>query len=367
MASAATSRSSLPTDWLAPLDGLRGVSILMVLTAHVYRPGWGAIAGRMGVTIFFVLSGFLITRLMLREERKEGAVNLRAFYIRRAFRLFPLYYLVLFAYCVILLGVGGRPELRHGFSRALPYYTFYLQEIPFFRASEPIPFYQSWSLGIEEKFYFVWPILAFQLLRTGKARIFVAALGFLVLSAARYQPFGAYVFPYASILVGCLLALAHDSAPMRVMRAALRGAGGAALAVGFLLALQIGIAVGRSGPVGEIATLLYPLGAAAVLVAGLESPSLGRALSVGPLLELGRLSYAIYLVHLLVRNIVEGALQRFAPAYASGAVVYLAMLVLSVVVARALSAWVETPFRKVGRRLAGGAAVPAVSLPQPGA
>ena len=85
------------------LDGLRAVSVVIVLLSHV-RQQWNSVAhseelfhvnGAIGVTVFFVLSGFLITLLALREEAATGALNLGAFYIRRAFRLFPVYYLVL--------------------------------------------------------------------------------------------------------------------------------------------------------------------------------------------------------------------------------------------------------------------------------
>jgi peptidoglycan/LPS O-acetylase OafA/YrhL len=344
--------SVVGSDWLAPLDGLRGISILMVITAHVYRPGWPGLGGALGVTIFFVLSGFLITRLLIREEAERGSVDMWGFYIRRAFRLFPLYYAVLAVYCVLLLGLNARPELRSSFLGALPFYALYLQEIPFFPRPGWIPFFQTWSLGIEEKFYLVWPLLAFKLLSTPRARIGAAAALFVVFSAMRWAPLGQYVFPYAAICVGCLVALLDDR--RRFHEPIYRFLNGPAAWLSVAVLFLLHAVITREWPIAsDAATVLYPLGAAAVLMASLASPSLGRLLSSRFLVELGRLSYGIYLIHLLVRNVVEGVLQR-APWHlaSSGIAVYVLTTAGSVAIAHVLSTRLETPMRLVGRRIA---------------
>ncbi|MDP9148716.1 MAG: acyltransferase [Myxococcota bacterium] len=354
------------SDWLAALDGLRGVSILLVLTAHVYTAGWPRLGGGFGVTVFFVLSGFLITRLLLREKRATGSVDLRAFYVRRAFRLFPIYYLVLALYCLLLLALRIREDLRAAFLGALPWYAFYLQEIPFFRGhGEPLPFYQSWSLGIEEKFYFVWPFLAFGWPARPSTRVILAALSVVVFSAApSFTAAGRYVFPYAAISAGCLLALLYDRPAIRSRLEAAFGSWRAWIAVALLVAIHL-VAVVGLGTFAHVAELLYPAAVAMVLVGSLSSPSLGAALSIRPLTLLGRLSYGVYLIHLLVRNAVELILRRAEPhAIAhSGVAVYLLMLSLSLVAAWFLNARVETPLRLLGRKLAkkserGVAAIP---------
>ena len=157
------------------LDGLRAISVLLVVSVHLhdFETVWKWLAGWQGVTVFFVLSGYLITTLSLREERAaRGAAFVagRAFYARRSLRIFPLYYLTLAAYCGLIFGLGLNPEKRFLLSGAMPYYLLYFQEVPFFYGltgesgivqHANIPFYQSWSLGIEEKFYLVWPVLAF--------------------------------------------------------------------------------------------------------------------------------------------------------------------------------------------------------------
>ena len=154
------------------LDGVRALCVLLVVTVHLYDANerWWWLAGARGVTVFFVLSGYLITSLGLREEAERGTLSLAAFYVRRCCRLLPLYYLTLAAYCVLLFGLGvGGPALRDTMAEALPYYVTYLQEIPFFSLlvaeGRDLPFFHSWSLGVEEKFYLAWPLLAFVLWR----------------------------------------------------------------------------------------------------------------------------------------------------------------------------------------------------------
>ncbi len=134
----------------------------VVLYAH--KAYWAWLAGAKGVVVFFVLSGFLITTLALREEERTGRLSLGAFFLRRAFRLLPLYYLV--------LGVTSAPPPSSGqgtAEHAVPSprrcrYAWYLQEAPFFPllvfAEGRLPFFHAWLLGVEEKFYLLWPLSA---------------------------------------------------------------------------------------------------------------------------------------------------------------------------------------------------------------
>lgn len=151
--------------YIPEVDGLRAIAVLLVVTVHMHDKLWQPLNGALGVVIFFVLSGYLITMLALREEKNRGRLDFGAFYTRRSFRIFPAYYLVLGAYAVLILGLKISPEKAAGFVHNLPYYLFYCQEIPYFHFhSSAFLFYQSWSLGIEEKFYLVWPLLAFGIL-----------------------------------------------------------------------------------------------------------------------------------------------------------------------------------------------------------
>lgn len=346
--------------WIAQLDGLRGISILMVLTVHVYAPGWDGLQGGYGVTVFFVLSGFLITGLLLREERDTSGINLPAFYVRRAFRLFPLYYLVLGAYCVLILIFGLRPDGRAGFAAALPWYLIYMQDVPFFRQGHPgglaamPPFYQSWSLGIEEKFYLVWPILAFRVLRKPNSRITLAICAVLLFSAARFVDVGRFVYPYAAISWGCLFALLYEKASMRMWFDGWVSSWRAPLVFLTWPLLHIMSAV-HTLPDGVrlFAELAYPLSITLVILTSLNVTWLIRGLSFTPLVALGRYSYCIYLVHLLVRQAVERVLGKIGIPKGNGVLVYLLMLLLSTAGASVLFYTVESRFREIGRRIAG--------------
>jgi peptidoglycan/LPS O-acetylase OafA/YrhL len=347
------------SGWIAQLDGLRGISILMVLTVHVYAPGWHDLQGGYGVTVFFVLSGFLITRLLLREERDTGSVSLPTFYIRRAFRLLPLYYLVLGVYCVLILIIGLRPDGRAGFVGALPWYLVYMQDLVFFREGQPggpmaMPFYQSWSLGIEEKFYLVWPVLAFRTLRQPNFRLALAIGSVLLFSAARFVYLGQFVYPYAAISWGCLFALLYETASMRIRLDGWVSSWRAPFVFLTWPILHMMSAI-RTLPnsVRLFAELAYPLSIALVILASLNAGWLIRGLSFTPLVALGRYSYCIYLIHLLVRQAVERVLHRIGIPTGNGVLVYLLMLLLSTAVAIVLFYAVEARFREMGRRIAG--------------
>jgi peptidoglycan/LPS O-acetylase OafA/YrhL len=106
------------------LDGLRALSILLVISIHTTDPLWAPLHGNVGVTIFFVISGFVITTLLLREEDKRGRVRIRAFYARRAFRILPVYCLVLLAY-ILLIGVLKLQPGANDLWKALPYFATY--------------------------------------------------------------------------------------------------------------------------------------------------------------------------------------------------------------------------------------------------
>jgi peptidoglycan/LPS O-acetylase OafA/YrhL len=330
----------------------------MVLAAHVYAPGWHELQGGYGVTVFFVLSGFLITQLLLREEHDAGRISLLSFYVRRAFRLFPIYYLIVAIYCVLIFLFGLRPDGRAGFVDALPWYLIYMQDLPYFRDRThsggpiPVPFFQSWSLGIEEKFYLVWPVMAFRILRDHKSRVALATGAALLFSAARFVPLGRYVYPYAAISWGCLFALLYDSASIRDR---LNGwiSSWRAPVVFLTWPLLHLVSAWNSLPVTArlIAELAYPISIACVILASLRSAWLARVFSLTPLAVLGRYSYCIYLIHMIARQAVNQVLHRMGIGVGNGLLVYLLVLVLSTAGASILYYTVESRFRDMGRRI----------------
>jgi peptidoglycan/LPS O-acetylase OafA/YrhL len=194
--------------WKAPyfpaLDGLRALSLLLVIAGHVRTdlPIKHYLSGGLGVGIFFVLSGFLITILLLREELVVGRVSLGAFYIRRAFRILPPYFLAIGVYLLVGL-FPSQHELRAKFLNGLPYFlTLRNEYVP---KGLAVAFTHSWSLSVEEKFYFVWPILFFILLRKLKGRWAIVPITIIPLFVS---PTGSIPVAYFSLLLGCCVAIA---------------------------------------------------------------------------------------------------------------------------------------------------------------
>src|SRR5947209_682548 len=290
--------------YVPELDGIRAVSILLVIQVHVSPPFLPWLAGYVGVVLFFVLSGYLITTLALREEDERGLVSLKAFYVRRCFRIFPLYYLTIALYCLAILVLGFKPTDRAALLGILPAYLFYLPEVPVgFAWYESTPFNQAWSLGIEEKFYLVWPFLAFVLWRHRPRRRWAGAVVLLALFASSnllyYLDRPGLQFclaPYTHILLGCLLAQAlHDPRRFERLRALGRpGATAAVLAV-YAAAHLASPHLFRAGH-GPVADLLYGLAAALLVACVLVGRGgLQHALRWRPLVFIGTLSYGMYL------------------------------------------------------------------------
>jgi peptidoglycan/LPS O-acetylase OafA/YrhL len=203
--------------YIPVLDGMRALAILGVVTHHAREHVFGRLHGCRGVCVFFVLSGFLITTLSLREEAAVGRLDVRAFMLRRVFRIMPLYYLTLVAVilwaCVFRVIDGGDALISH-----LASYVFYCSEFPIISTGFTLPFGQSWSLGIEEKFYLVWPFLAFWVFARSKHRpkltlVLILSASALALSTGVLAQIWT---SYVAILLGCLLGLLlHDPASFR--------------------------------------------------------------------------------------------------------------------------------------------------------
>ncbi|HET9932659.1 MAG TPA: acyltransferase [Polyangiaceae bacterium] len=144
------------------LDALRGISILAVLWHHATPRQLAGVLGRghLGVQLFFSISGFLITTLLLRERRETGDVDLSRFWVRRALRLFPLYYVTLAGFVAFAWALPtSLPERAH-FFQSLPFYVTHTAN--WFvdgRVTHPMLFAFAWSLSTEQQFYLVWPSL----------------------------------------------------------------------------------------------------------------------------------------------------------------------------------------------------------------
>ena len=332
------------TQRFPALDGFRGLCALLVVTAHMTERGvtWDWLSGGFGVTGFFVLSGYLITTLCLREEEDRGGVGLQAFYIRRSFRIFPSYFVMLALYCAVTLLLSRErwPFLAH----ALPYYLLYCNEF-----APPAPFYQSWSLGMEEKYYLIWPVLAFVMCRGRPVlRIGIAAaLLILAETVGRLPLLPDYCHPlwkYDAILIGCLLAMGLNSRRGFMMLVNLARP----LPAKCLLLAMLGLHLGLSH-----ATFLKPI--YPFIVAGFLTSLIlgdlpwGRHFGGRLGTYLGRRSYGIYLTHTLVIAPIERILSPVGPWWQWNKVLgMLTAIAVSIGLAEVLYRLIEAPLIRIG-------------------
>jgi peptidoglycan/LPS O-acetylase OafA/YrhL len=188
------------------LDGIRAVSITMVIVSHFGKDvGWGDPLGlgSLGVRIFFVISGYLITGLLLKELEQDGRVSLLRFYFRRTMRIFPAFYFYLA--CVLFISALGWADLS--FRQALPALTYTSN---YFVSSLQGTVKHTWSLATEEQFYLIWPAA---LALSGRRRGLIVLLALLIIAPISSHflslKFGYSVpaFFNSPIGIGCLLAL----------------------------------------------------------------------------------------------------------------------------------------------------------------
>ena len=284
------------------VDGLRAVAIALVVAFHAvpdHLPG-----GFVGVDVFFVISGFLISRILMADDRPG---RFRRFYERRARRLFPALALVLLATLaaghVLLLAAPFERLARHTVAAALfvANFAFWRDSGYFDAAALEKPLLHLWSLGIEEQFYLVWPALFWWLLRRPgralRATLALAAASFAatVLVADR-SPTAVFYLPWFrfwELLAGAIVAQVPALAGARQ-----RGAGGALLGGGALASIVAGaVWIDPHRPFPSWPALL-PVVGTAVLLWGGEQTWLGRRLlAARPVVGLGLISYPLYLWH----------------------------------------------------------------------
>lgn len=331
------------------LDGLRAIAALMVVFYHYAGEKWDWLEGWIGVDIFFVLSGFLITTLALREEDKTGRVSLRKFYVRRIFRILPVYFVVLG--CVVALAWARREYFQVGLDRALRYYTTFTNE---YTTAWGAPFGQSWTLGIEQKFYLVWPPVAFTFVAlvvrsrsaTVKTVARLAVSAALIVAAVEYVP-GGYGANYGAIVLGGALAFVlHHRIGYRLLQPLTTPVAGVVLAAAFI-ALHLSIPVDAKFPGARPGFTLLYAGAVALLLPSLIAPGPGRWLLSRPVMTfIGERSYSVYLVQGIAALAVGAIVPVLAiPRTASAIVVCLVALFM----AHLLYRYVEIPMIGRGR------------------
>ncbi len=304
------------------IEGLRGVAILLVVFYHVGLPGFSG--GYVGVDVFFVLSGYLITRLLVKEIEENGRLRLANFYARRARRLLPAAALTLLVTVIasywLLAPVEQRTIPKSAFATAV-----YTSNIYFARAAtdylargaDTNPFLHTWSLSVEEQFYLLWPLLVLLALRFGRRGLivtmiatFISTLGLCLWMTHARQPWAFFLsfsraWEFAAGAISTVLARGTR------FTQSVRWAGLAATVCAAAL-------LTRQTAFPGIAALLPVAGTAIILHAGDASRGAGRLLAVPPLRFIGRISYSWYLWHWPTLVIATSLLGRL-PARWKGA------------------------------------------------
>lgn len=337
------------------LDGVRAISILLVLTWHVNSSLFAWLSGWEGPSIFFVISGFLITTLCLREEDRDGSISLKAFYLRRACRILPLYYVVFAFYILIDIGFNRQGQ-RGPLLDALPYYFTYMNDFAPNVSHLGAPFRLSWTLGVEEKFYLLWPLLGFVLLARRPRYRLIAAAVLVAVTFIGYDPGKHYVY-YSQIMVGCLLAiLLHYRATFERLQTVLK--------FGWLTLAAVVVAhvlVYNHAGIGQI--LFGPAVAAALGSLIVARPSWGRPLASRLMIYIGKRSYAVYLVNLIALSICVEVAHHVAPslrfnsdnqpahsgAWTASILMLLGMTLTSLLLSEVLHRTIERPMIARGR------------------
>jgi peptidoglycan/LPS O-acetylase OafA/YrhL len=301
------------------LDGLRAVGILTVLAFHV-----GAFSGTrvldggfLGVQVFFVISGFLITALLLEEHERNERISLGRFYVRRALRLFPALFAAV-AVAVVYASFAPRNQLHDTAKEAIAAVFYWDNWFHGLRVGKDTILLHTWSLSIEEQFYLVWPLVLLVALRFTRSRSGLwllplalaagAAVARAAVIAVHPGSFGRLYFGTDTradaLLIGCTLALVWARGWLQRAADAFAWLGLPAV-VALALLMWFATVPGRNLYLyGLLACSL----ASAVLIADVvvgRPRLLVRALEQPPLVFVGKISYGLYLWHYVVFWIVR--------------------------------------------------------------
>ena len=299
-------------SFFGALDGLRCLCVMAVLWHHspLHDQMEGAaqifFRGFVGVNFFFVLSGFLITTLLLREEARKGFFSISGFYWRRALRIIPVYFLIVTLAAVYWIGVKGEA----GYLPKLPYYYLFLSNV----LIGDLPLLQpTWSLSVEEQYYLIWPALLLFLPIKGSMRpaVLITLITICVLSAAGNLAFlglrpietehAVWTFSvtgYSAILIGSLLAvILHNPKGFAICY---RAFGFVWMPVLAFVALAVVLNETPGVLRGWPDFLMHLTMALCLMTLVLrEDHALMPVLKARPIARIGQISYGLYLYHLI--------------------------------------------------------------------
>jgi peptidoglycan/LPS O-acetylase OafA/YrhL len=348
----------------ADIDGLRAVAVLLVFAYHLetfaagYVAAWG---GFVGVDVFFVISGFLISSVILREI-DSASFSIKEFYRRRIRRIFPAL-VVMMLVTAIVSSYYMLPTQLYAFAKSLLAATFsisnfyFLSTAGYFSSNIDKPLLHTWSLAVEEQFYILFPLFLLVLRRffprRFKSAIVAVATASFILSVwvVHSSPTTAFYLPTTrawELLLGAMLSI--DLFP-RVHTAAGRNL----LSVVGLLAILIPGFIYINVPFPGASALAPCAGAAFIIAAGETGSSfVGRLLSLKPVVFIGLISYSLYLWHWPI--ILFQHMAMIQPRNASNHMIKGSIVVFAFAVATLSWRFIETPFRKGNLMLKGASA-----------
>lgn len=350
------------TKKIPSLNGLRAISILIVMLSHA---GYGKIIpGGLGVTIFFFLSGYLITTLLIQEHHTHNKINVKKFYLRRFFRLSPpLVVTILIAYCLVMLNLlGGEANPVGFFAQLLYFYNYYAI---FFEGYHHVPNGTGilWSLAIEEHFYILYPLLLslllvkFDLKRIG---LFFILLCFMILCWRYYLTLSPNFNPdrtyYAtdtrldSILFGCVLGVMKNPIRVEIKRNEFSWTDWMLLVTGLGLIL-ISLIVRGEHFRESLRYTLQGIGLMPIFYLSISRSenALHTLLNLRILNKIGEFSYSIYLVHLVILNIILLIFVR-AKLNPQPLVIFFIALLLAYIYALCIDRFIEQKFKLLRKK-----------------
>ena len=343
------------------LNGLRFFCIFAVLWHHA--PIWTQMTdaptlltrGFMGVDFFFVLSGFLITTLLLREESRAGRFSLKGFYWRRILRIVPVYFLVVTLLAVYYIGVKGQTE----YLELLPFYYLFLSN---FLMHEIALLEPTWSLSVEEQYYLVWPLLLLLIPRRYIMQVLiglialnlVAVMGGLRIIGIKPVEVGPlllqmFTATYAPILIGSGLAiLLHSKAGFEALGRVLGAKAAPPVIFALLLVFMHYLPLDITGWPNLVIYLTMAACLTSIVIR--EDHLMRSVFTFRPIVRVGEISYGIYLYHLIGLHITMVLLT--ALGMQNGWATFALYSFLAIAISELSFRYYETPFLNLRHRKA---------------
>ena len=318
-------------------DGLRGIGFLLVVTAHIPAVPWFSyLQGWTAVWVFFGISGYLVAMLLIREERKTGAIAYGRFLTRRFFRIVPGYAVAILIYWIALYSLPPLAGEYKLFMARLPYYLTLMPE--YAHTDVFTIFVHSWIIGVEAKFYLFFPAIVFLMIKRDTWRFGVTAATTALLTAQGSFTANAYCAILSGVMLAQLLEWPRSFAAIAMLTRV-----PAAVPMAFVVALFVMLRY------VEVLPAVAAVTAYLVAHVTLRESLMRRLLTYGPLVYLGQRSYGAYLLHVLAIHL--GYIAFGSTTVMSGLLTTCFTLAVTIPAAELLYRTVERPAVEMARRL----------------